>query len=359
MTVLDDRDWLARAQRSADAVRVPDRGPLEGLELLPPHASSRRYARATWPGGSEIVLLEPPPDAPSDEVGGTEATDLERSPFVVVRGWLEARGLPVPSLYAIDVDEGALWLEDLGSMDFDQYANAHPKGLEAAYRHAVDLLVEMQRTLEVHDAPDIVTARRFGRDILRWELDHYVEWRLVAELAADLTPAWRDAAGLEFDRLADALAAAPTCVMHRDFQSHNLMVVPSQRRLVMLDFQDAMIGPAMYDAVALLRDSYVVLPNDVRDRLVRRWADAVADDPAPGGLDADALVALFHLQTVQRKLKDAGRFVYIDRVKHNPGFLGWIPDSLRYVRDAFDRLPAWSRLRELLAEVDPALRDAP
>jgi len=329
---------------------------MTALELLPPHASSRRYARASWGDVSEIVLLEPPSDAPADEVGGPDApVDLERSPFVVVRGWLEARDLPVPALYAIDVDEGALWLEDLGSMDFDQYANRHPKGLEAAYRHAVDLLVAMQRTLEAHDAPDVVTSRTFDRAMLRWELDHYLEWRVEADLGATPSAAWSAAVGEEFDRLADALAAAPTCVMHRDFQSHNLMVVPAQGRIVLLDFQDAMIGPAMYDAVALLRDSYVVLPVDARDRLVARWADAVAEDPAPGGLDAESLTALFHLQTVQRKLKDAGRFVYIDRVKHNPGFLGWIPDSLAYVRQAFDRLPEWQRLKTLLGEVDPAL----
>ena len=66
--------------------------------------------------------------------------------------------------------------------------------------------------------------------------------------------------------------------------------------------------------------------------------------------------ALFDLLTVQRKLKDAGRFVFIDRVKKNPGFLPSIPASLRYVRDALARRPDLAELREVLARHVPELR---
>ena len=58
---------------------------------------------------------------------------------------------------------------------------------------------------------------------------------------------------------------------------------------------------------------------------------------------------------MQRKLKDAGRFVFIDRVKKNPGFLVSIPASLRYVRDAFARRPDLAELRGVLARHVPEL----
>jgi aminoglycoside/choline kinase family phosphotransferase len=59
---------------------------------------------------------------------------------------------------------------------------------------------------------------------------------------------------------------------------------------------------------------------------------------------------------VQRKLKDAGRFVFIDRVKKNPGFLRSIPASLRYVREALGRRPDLADLHEVLAKHVPELR---
>jgi aminoglycoside/choline kinase family phosphotransferase len=69
-----------------------------------------------------------------------------------------------------------------------------------------------------------------------------------------------------------------------------------------------------------------------------------------------AFRATFDLLTVQRKLKDAGRFVFIDRVKKNPGFLPSIPSSLRYVRDAFSRRPDLADLQAILARHVPELR---
>jgi aminoglycoside/choline kinase family phosphotransferase len=79
---------------------------------------------------------------------------------------------------------------------------------------------------------------------------------------------------------------------------------------------------------------------------------------AEGGGKADAgeFVAFFDLLTVQRKLKDAGRFVFIDQVKKNPSFLVHIPSSLHYVRDALKRRPELGEVQEILVRHVPELR---
>lgn len=345
----DDRPWIERATRSAQR-RVAERGPLQNVAMLPPHASLRRYARATFAEVSEIVMLMPPPGAAPDEAGGTARPALPDDPFVVTQRWLESAGLPVPALYDVDEDGDALWLEDLGGDDLDAWGRAHPAALEAKYSDALDLVVKLQAAA---DAPALVTGRRFDHAILRWELDHYIEWRVEAALGRTLSSAQAEALGEEFDRLATVLAAMPTAVMHRDFQSHNLMV-RDDGTLVMLDFQDAMVGPCVYDAVALLRDSYVSLPSDVLERLVSRYASAMADSPLGAHCSEDDVVTWFYTQTLQRKLKDAARFVYIDRVKGNSSFLQYVDGSVAYVRDAFRALsPEWDRLAQLLSEIDP------
>jgi aminoglycoside/choline kinase family phosphotransferase len=156
-----------------------------------------------------------------------------------------------------------------------------------------------------------------------------------------------------FEGIAAALDAEPKGFTHRDYQSRNLMVLPSGEQAV-IDFQDALLGPRQYDLVALLRDSYVELPPDLVDRMIRRYLEKLALAGGPR-LAYAPFRAVFDLLTVQRKLKDAGRFVFIDRVKRNPGFLPSIPASLRYVRDALARRPELAELQGLLARHVPEL----
>jgi len=113
--------------------------------------------------------------------------------------------------------------------------------------------------------------------------------------------------------------------------------------LYWIDFQDALLGPRAYDLVALLADSY--------QSFDRAFIDARLDEfAAAAGLDAASRAALgreFDVITVQRKLKDAGRFVFIERVKKNPSFLPYFAPSLTKVRAALERLADEDDMREL------------
>jgi aminoglycoside/choline kinase family phosphotransferase len=125
---------------------------------------------------------------------------------------------------------------------------------------------------------------------------------------------------------------------------------------VVIDFQDALQGPRQYDLVALLRDSYVELDRPLIDRLLHRYLEKFAAEGGPV-LDEQEFAGFFDLLTVQRKLKDAGRFVFIDQVKKNPSFLVHIPSSLRYVRDALKRRPELREVQEILMSHVPELRE--
>ena len=98
----------------------------------------------------------------------------------------------------------------------------------------------------------------------------------------------------------------------------------------------------------------VELPGALVDRMLARYLERLEAEGGPR-VEPAGFRATFDLLTVQRKLKDAGRFVYIDRVKGNPGFLPSIPASLRYVREALARRPDLAELREILARHVPEL----
>ncbi len=322
------------------------------VRRLAGHASMRSYWRAGDPPRSLVVMVMPP-DARPEEV--TRGGPPEVDPFADVQAFLREVGVRVPEILAFHRDDpegGLVVLEDLGDemLETRLLAGDPPEPL---YARAVDQLARLRARSEGTAPRCVAFARRFDRELYRWELDHFREWLLEAWKGARLSPAEREVVDREFDRIARSLEAEPPGFTHRDYQSRNIMVLPSGEQAV-IDFQDALLGPRQYDLVALLRDSYVELPDDLVERMLRRWLDAFA---AAGGprLAYGPFREGFDLLTVQRKLKDAGRFVFIDRVRGNPGFLRSIPASLRYVREALARRPDLAALQEILGRHVPEL----
>lgn len=108
------------------------------------------------------------------------------------------------------------------------------------------------------------------------------------------------------------------------------------------------MGPATYDLASLLKDAYIELEDVVVDGLVDHFLTGLADLGVKVG-DRQAFRRLFDLTSIQRNLKAAGRFVYIDRVKQNPKFLADIPRVLGYVKRNLSKYPELATVRQHLS----------
>ena len=316
--------------------------PPVACEPMPGGASTRRYFRLTLAGGKTAVGMFVPDGAKPEEVGkGPAAT---RWPFLEVRDLLAARGVDVPALHDENVAQGWVLLEDLGDDTLAAYLEANPGRREAVYVRAVTDLARAQGALEPLPAGSVVATRAFDEELLAWEIHHFREWALEAR-GVTLTTGDRALFDGIAERLARRIAGWPRAFVHRDYQSRNLMVRPGEQSLCWIDFQDALLGPRVYDLVALLNDSYQVFD--------RPFVEARLDDYAAArALGPDERAALgreFDLVTVQRKLKDAGRFVFIDRVKKNPAFLRFVEPTIAKVRSSLSRLHDDEDMRTLAA----------
>lgn len=331
----------------AELVRRAWNAPLEASPM-PGGASTRRYYRVALPGGRSAVAMFVPEGGKPEEV--QKAHDAQRWPFLEVRDLLAERGIEVPTILAEDTDRGWLVIEDLGDDTLANWLLQNPGDKPALYTLAVTDLARAQRVLSALPERCVVASRTFDFDLLRWEIEHFREWGLDARgkaLAPTDLARWNEIA----DRVARRLSELPYGFVHRDYQSRNLMVgrrSDGSLRLVWLDFQDALLGPRVYDLVALLNDSYQEFDRAFVESRLAEYARAA-------GLPEDAharLVDEFDLVTVQRKLKDAGRFVFIDRVKNNPSFLKFVTPTIVKVGAALARLapkdPDMAALREIL-----------
>ncbi|HXN32892.1 MAG TPA: phosphotransferase [Polyangiaceae bacterium] len=318
-------------------------------EPMPGGASTRCYFRVKLPAGSgSAVAMFVPDGANAEEVAKDGGARGARWPFLEVRDLLAARGVDVPALHGEDVARGWLLLEDLGEQTLANFLIDNPARREEMYVRAVRDLARAQAVLDGLPAGSVVASRAFDEELLSWEMHHFREWAIEARGIA-LRPEDRDVFFGIAERLSRRIAAWPRAFVHRDYQSRNLMV-RKDGRLCWIDFQDALLGPRVYDLVALLNDSYQVFePSFVEARL---------DDYASAcSLDAAARTAIgreFDLVTVQRKLKDAGRFVFIDRVKGNASFLKFVEPTIAKVRASLARLQDDEDMRalgDLLARV--------
>jgi aminoglycoside/choline kinase family phosphotransferase len=325
--------------------------PAGRVERLPGGAGNRTYWRVHSLKGETAVVMELPPDPVKSEEASKDHAPQEL-PFINVRRYLDRIGVRVPRLLLDASADGYLVIEDLTDRTLEQ-ALKEGVSRRKVYSKAIDRLARLRAHAERDpDRTCIAWSRAFDYDLYHWEFEHFIEYGLLARGA---TPSEAELQTLRrhFARISRELADAPRGFTHRDYQSRNIMVLADGEQVV-IDFQDALQGPRQYDLVALLRDSYVELDRPLIDAMLARYLKAFE---AEGGqpLEASDFVGFFDLLTVQRKLKDAGRFVFIDRMKKNPSFLAHIPSSLRYVRDALKRRPELREVEEILRKHVPEL----
>ncbi len=319
--------------------------------LLKGEASSRSYYRVGTSPDSHVVMVMPP-DAAKKSEEATKGEPPKELPFVNVHRYLTGLSVRVPEILRYDEPAGMMVIEDLTDKTFEA-ALEGGKHWETWYPRAIDLLANLRFQAEQHqDKGCLAFTRAFDEDLYDWELHHFREWGLEAWSGKKPTTEERAQLDQTFREISKTLAAAPRGFTHRDYQSRNLMVKGDE--LIVIDFQDALQGPRQYDLVALLRDSYVELPLPFVERMLERYIQAF-EKVSGEKIEPGPFKDFFHLLTVQRKLKDAGRFEFINRVKGNPGFLVSIPASLRYVKAAFGKRPELAPLQKLIAKYVPEL----
>lgn len=282
--------FLARAGWSG-AVREP----------LAEDASFRRYERLRR-GRRNAVLMDAPP------------SHEDVRPFIAIGRHLRSLGYSVPEVYAADVELGALLLEDLGD---DLFARVLDAGGDARklYAHAVDLLIDLQRRelpkgVAMYDVPTLLDEAAL---FVNWYLP-VVGGATVARFAREsFFAAWREVLPL-------AGEGAPVLVL-RDYHIDNLMWLERRdgtSRVGLLDFQDALIGPRLYDLVSLLEDARRGLPPVLVEEMFDRFVEGA-------GLDSSAAETARAILGAQRNTKIIGIFTRLWRRDGKNDYLAYIP----------------------------------
>lgn len=311
-------DWLRTQLDGADYALAPASS----------DASFRRYWRLTQAGRTRIVMDAPP-----------EFEDCGR--FVDLARRLRAIGINTPEIYAEERAQGFLLIADLGERLYLDELNTDTA--DRLYGDALGTLAILQACGPLEGLP------RYDEPFLRRELALFDDWFLGAHLGLRLDDAERQALGGVHDLLVASALEQPQVCVHRDYHSRNLMLTATGNPGV-LDFQDAVVGPVVYDLVSLLRDCYIAWPAE---RVVD-WALGYARLARQSGIlredDPERFLRWFDLMGLQRHLKAIGIFARLHLRDGKPQYLGDIPRTLGYVVEVAARYGELAAFSRFLAE---------
>jgi N-acetylmuramate 1-kinase len=274
-------------------------------------ASFRRYYRLA-DRGRRVVLMDSP--AAHEPVG----------PFVAVAEALRRFGLSAPAVFAEDGANGLLLIEDFGD---DTYTRLLAGGADetALYALAIDALAALHRVAAAQGLPDLLP---YDEERLIGEAALLSEWYAPAVLGRPLlAEARRSYRALWRELLPPAALSEPTLVL-RDYHVDNLMLLRDRngvRGCGLLDFQDAVIGPASYDLVSLLEDARRDVPPALQAAMTERYLDAFP------GIDRARFKRSAAILAAQRNCKIVGIFTRLAQRDGKPQYLGHIPRVWRLI----------------------------
>lgn len=216
--------------------------------------------------------------------------------------WLDQQKVPVPKVFAESTQDNALWIEDLGENELGKFS------LEkrfSVYEKVIDAIAILHSTATAawKNNP-IPLMPPFDETLYNWEHNYFFEKGLKLGLKKQFTPEQEEKLRTIFGQQKHILLSEPTVLLHRDFQSQNILI-RADGSIGFIDFQGMRLGVAEYDLASLLFDPYVPeFSEDEIEKFLRQYAHAT-------GKTYDHVKQIFRVAGTQRLMQAIGAYGYL------------------------------------------------
>ncbi|MBX4958490.1 tRNA (adenosine(37)-N6)-threonylcarbamoyltransferase complex ATPase subunit type 1 TsaE [Rhizobium lentis] len=258
-------------------------------------------------------------------------------PFVAIANALRERGFAAPEIFKVDYTQGILLIEDLGT---EGVLDDTGRPIAERYRQSVACLAQLHSMPFPRDIPVTATHTHhipdFDRTALKMEVQLVLDWHIGWKRGTAPSEAERKEYLAIWDGLIDELATAEKNLLLRDFHSPNIIWRPREsgvKKIGLIDFQDAMIGPTAYDLASIVQDARVTIEPDLFRLLMD---DYLALRHAQGGFDEAGFLKAWAIMSAQRNCKLAGLWVRLLQRDGKPGYFRHMPRTLAYLNVALE-----------------------
>ncbi len=240
--------------------------------------------------------------------------------------------LPTPAIWAVDESAAQVLMQDMGENTLLSVVVKDGELLQAnariLYPATIDALIRWQESSQKFFLTRAdIAARRFDYAAIKWETDYFRTNYLQKKMGISEIP---QAVENFFATLACMVDTHPKILMHRDFQSQNVMVCHDSE-IGFVDFQGARRGTMFYDIASLLWDPYVSLPEEMVQDFFGDWYDGYTR--CHESFDKEEAWTLFLQASLQRLMQALGAFCFLTMEKKIQSFEQYIePGKKRLLR---------------------------
>lgn len=310
------------------------------IEVLTPDASTREYFRINWHNQTAIAC-----------VYGEMFKAAEHS-YLDVTALFLANNLPVAEIYKFDENLGIVIQEDFGDTILREFLRqTDNQTRDDLLNRAISLIARIQAaTASAFERNSIASRLKFDEEKLGWELNFFKTHYFETLRRSKLSPAEDSALNAEFIELAQMLSRRAAVLCHRDFHAANLML-DHQKRLRIIDHQDARVGTTSYDLVSLLLDRVLEMPEPIWLSQKKQFFLAEREKINLESLNTADFDYEFQLQTVQRCLKAIGTFSFQSVNRGKTHFIPYIEPMFRIVQKAALEINRFPNLQNIIAQI--------
>ena len=270
----------------------------------------------------------------------------ENRHYVEIAKFLETHGIRAPKIYFHDAAEGLIWIEDLGERDLCSYRRESWLVRRAFYESALDEIIKLHRVPEsvCVEMKEHLPAE-FNTALYRWEQRYFFNNCLGRYFTVSESKRKELVALPGLREIAKRLASLPRVLVHRDFQSQNIIIQNGQANLI--DFQGMRPGLAEYDLASLFFDPYVELSVAERSELISYYRQKQTDH---GTVDRQFDNTL-QLCAMQRLMQALGAYGFLGLVRGREHFLRYVPSAMRSLREIVAKIDDLKPMASVLADL--------
>lgn len=283
--------------------------------------------------GRTIVRVKTPVHVPFIGIYWTEER-ADNSQYVPVANFLKKARLHVPEIIHDRSRYRVALVEDLGDTDLLSMKDQPFSERLPIYRSALE---QIDRMFFARPPKDFQLMPPFDASLYRWEQEYFFEYLVEDHLGQDAS-ALRETP--VFSELAERLGTVSRHLVHRDFQSQNILIKDGKAWLI--DFQGLRRGRQEYDLASLIFDPYMDHSKEDREALLDLWEDISDERP---------VTTLFHECAAQRLMQALGAYANILTNRDDEWYRPHIATAARLLREVTAGTPLEAPLAPVLEAI--------